>query len=188
MASETVLVRFYDRVLQEEAFAAAQRAAEARAQGDTRAHTASVFVAIVTAASSAEFYLSEILAHLENVRLIDRVERDRVRSRDRVWKKFNALAKIFHREIHDEPYYRPYCALVVLRNCLVHRSAEFLPLNQWPADLEDYREMIPHVAGDQLDWTSQLLDADTARWAVEAARSFVDAVHAIVPDPAGMGA
>ena len=59
------------------------------------------------------------------------------------------------------PIYRPFQALITLRNVLVHRNAEFLPGGVWPGDLEPFKDDIFHVEGDH-DWTTQVMNADTA--------------------------
>jgi hypothetical protein len=145
------------------------------------------FTAIIAAAGSNEAYLSELVAHLAEVGLIRPEERTALRSERHLWKKFNALAKMFAAQSDDLARRREYSqlrALVKLRNALIHRSAEFLPLNEWPDELADVRAEIPHVEGSALDWTSQVLAPVTAAWAVETARRFLVVIDEFVPDPA----
>ena len=68
----------------------------------------------------------------------------------------------------------------------MHRSADFLPLNRWPEGLLEVRSVIPHAAGTDLDWTSQVLVPITAEWAVKTAQDFLKVFDDFVPDPARM--
>lgn len=178
------LVRFYDSVLIHEAQQALARAQEARSSGDAHGHGGASFTAVVAATCATETYLSEVLAHLEEEKVITRAERDEIHRKEGLWKKYNALAKKFGGDLSKHAMYDPFVALVRLRNSLVHRSADYLDPGIWPPEVAPYKGLIPHAKGDGLDWTSQVFDAKTAEWAVSTAKQFLEAVDDYVPDPA----
>ncbi len=178
------LVRFYDSVLMHEAQRALARAQEARSSGDACGHGGASFTAVVAATSATETYLSEVLAHLEEKKVIKQAERDEIRRKEGLWTKYNALAKKFGGDLSRHATYDPFVALVRLRNSMVHRSAEYLEPGVWPPKVAPYKDLIPHATGDGLDWTSQVFDAQTAEWAVNTARKFLVAVDDYMPDPA----
>jgi hypothetical protein len=183
-----ILVRYYDRILLHESSLAVRRARSARRRRRNELHGAASFTGIVTAAASTEAYLSEILAHLTRVGRLGAGERDKIRGKNRLWKRLNALVKRFHKNgLAQDPMYVKFQALVNLRNCLIHRSAEFLRPGVWPEDIRNHRQTIPHVAGPGLDWTSQVLDADTAEWARSVGAGIVKIAKRYVPDPAKAG-
>jgi hypothetical protein len=184
-----VLVRFLDGVLLTEAEVALRRLAGASAANNSVAAAGAAFTAIVTAAGTIEACLSEVMAHLEEVGVIKPEEREELKAERHLWKKWNRLAQIFGAEpteLSGTDQYRALIALVKLRNVLVHRSAEFLPLNEWPEELNDVRALIPHVVGAELDWTSQVLVQETADWAVTSAKAFLKLADEYVLDPARM--
>ena len=170
-------------VLIRESRLAVQRAKRARRKRHPVAEGGAVFTAIVTAAGAVETYLSELLAHLAHVRWIDRREREKVRKESGVAKKFQRLACIWRKDLSKDPIYQPLGALMTLRNVLIHRSAEFLPANQWPEELASFRRTIPHEQGHGLDWTSQVLGLSTAEWASDTAWRFFKRFDDYVPDP-----
>ncbi len=178
-----ILVRFYDSVLIKEAEAALERATAAKAGGDSMGHGGASFTAIVAAACATETYLSEVLAHLQEKSLITQSERDAIRKKDGLWSKYNCLARAFGSGIHKEPVYNTFQALIHLRNCMIHRSAEYSEPGVWPEEVRPYKAVIPHVAGEGLDWTSQVFDAGTAYWAVQTAKAFLAKVDDYIPDP-----
>ena len=178
------LVRFYDSVLMHEAEQAHSRAKGARSRDDARTHGRASFTAVVAATSAADTYLSELLAHLQEKKLITPSERDEIRQNEGLWKKYNALARKFGGHLSKDATYDRFVALVRLRNTIVHRSAEYLQSAVWPPEVAPYRGLIPHATGDGLDWTSEVFDATTAEWGVETAKRFLEAVDKYVPDPA----
>ncbi len=177
------LVRFYDSLLIKEAELALERATSAKASGDSSSHGGASFTAIVGATCATEAYLSEVLAHLAEKKFITSDERDEIRRKNGLWSKYNALATKFNGSLHEEPIYNEFQALVHLRNAIVHRSADYLEPGVWPDKVAPYKDVIPHVAGDGLDWTSQVYDADTAAWAVGVAKEFLQRIDDYVPDP-----
>ncbi len=180
------LVRFLDSVLIKEAESAFIRLKAAQNVGDSVVQGGAAFSAVIAATCATEAYLSELLAHLQAVGFISRDEREEIRRGNGLWAKFNALAKKFGKEIDGLPVYRRYEALVNVRNCLVHRSAEFLEPGEWPSRLAPFKSVIPHASGDGLDWTSEVYSAATAEWAIKVAREFLVAVDDYIPDPGRM--
>ena len=178
-----ILVRFYDTVLLKEAERAIERAEAAVTADDSLAHAGGSFTAIVAASSATETYLSEVLAHLEEKRIISASERDEIRQQDGLWTKYNSLAKIFGPGFGKEPIYNTFQALIHLRNCMIHRSAEYLEPGCWPSEVSPYKSVIPHVKGDGLDWTSQVYTLETAQWAVKTTKEFLAKADEYVPDP-----
>lgn len=180
----SILVRHYDKVLLKEADLAVSRARRARSLRNKVIHGAASYTAIVASAGAAEAYLSEVLAHLERTGTINATKRNKIRREDRLWKRFQALVLTFSNlRLSTLPIYREFQALVTLRNCLVHRSADFVPPGRWPSKLDSFKSEIPHVRGRGLDWTSQVLDADTAGWARRLAKRFLATVRSMIPDP-----
>ena len=179
-----ILVRFLDSVYLREARLCVRRARRARTEGNAVRHGGATFSAIVAATAATEAYLSELLAHLADVRVLSKDEREKIRKKAHLWEKYNALAKLFGSGIDGLPVYRPYQALVTLRNTLIHRNAEFIEPGTWPEKLSKFRDVIPHVSGTTLDWNSQVLDADTAHWAADSAWQFLTEVDSYIPDPA----
>jgi hypothetical protein len=141
------------------------------------------FVVTITATCATEAYLSEVLAHLTEKKCIAPEEREKVRRQDGLWSKYNALAQAYGGRLDEQPIYRSYQALVHLRNCLVHRSAEYLEAGEWPPKLAPFKRDIPHVSGDGLDWTSQVLDVITAEWSETTATTFLKLLDEYIPDP-----
>lgn len=183
--TKPILVRHYDRVLLKEADLAVRRARQARSRGHSTTHGAASYTAIVTAVGATEAYLSEVLAHLEHAGTISAAVRNRIRRKDRLWKRFQELVLTFSSfRLSVDPIYRQFQGLVTLRNSLVHRSAEFVSPGKWPSRLESYKNEIPHIRTSGLDWTSRVLDADTAAWARSGAKGFLQLVRSHVPDPA----
>ena len=180
---DPLLVRFYDSVLLSEAERAVERSQVAKSAGDAVAHAGASFTAIVAAAAATETYLSEILAHLKEKGVITAGEREKIRKKDGLWAKYNCLASLFGTGLHMNPIYSTFQALIHLRNCVVHRSAEYLEPGFWPEEIQPYNKVIPHVSGDGLDWTSQVFDSGTAEWAVRVAKDFLAEVDNYVPDP-----
>jgi hypothetical protein len=78
------LVRFLDSVLMREAEAALQRVV---AVPDPVSQAGAAFTAIVAAAGSVEAYLSELMAHLEEVGFIHSQERAELKKERFLWKK-----------------------------------------------------------------------------------------------------
>src|SRR3982751_224201 len=130
-----VLIRFLDDVLLREADVALERLASASAADNSIAAAGAALTAIVAAASTIEAYLSEVMAHLEDAGVIKPHERQELKAERHLWKKWNRLARMLGAEpteLSDTDQYRALIALVTLRNVLVHRSADFLPLNKCP--------------------------------------------------------
>lgn len=179
-----VLVRHFDIALLGDARLQLRRARRARATGVAARHGAASFAGIVLAVAACEAYLSEIVAHLTTTGKILPAQRLKIQREDRLWKKFNRLVRLFDTSgVTTSPIYRAFQALIVLRNCLVHRSAEFLTPQEWPKDLRNHRTTIPHVSTAGLDWTSRVLDAGTAAWAVNIATAWLRLVKSHVPEP-----
>jgi hypothetical protein len=151
-------------------------------------HGGATFSGIIGAAGALEAYVSEIAAHQVQVRLLTEMERTSIRKEKEVPKKFRLLLESWALpDFHGQTLYLDLCALFALRNCLVHRSADFLTPGEWPEKLKPYQGRIPHVQGTGLDWTSQVLDADTAAWALLVARRVLKLAGYEVPDPGVLG-
>jgi len=151
-------------------------------------HAGATFSGVVAAAGALEAYVSEIAAHQREVRLLTEMERESIRREKEVPKKFRLLLQSWGvSDFHKKPLYLDLCALFALRNCFVHRSGEFLSPGDWPAKLAPYKGRIRHVTKSGLDWTSQVLDADTASWALSIARDVLALTNKEVPDPGVSG-
>jgi hypothetical protein len=151
--------------------------------GDSSVQAGAAFTTIIAAACATETYLSEVLAHLADKRFITSEEREEIRRKDGLWSKYNALAKKFGGGIDGLPVYRPYQALIHLRNCLVHRSAEYLEPGAWPREIAPFRTDIPHASSDGLDWTSEIRAIETAEWALRTAAELLARVDDHISDP-----
>lgn len=188
MNTTTLLVRHFDKIFLTEAALGVRRAQGARARGNDAIHGSASFTAIVAGAAAVEAYISEIAAHQLQYRLLAPFERDAIKKEKEVPKKFRLLLRSWAvHNFHKEPLYLDLCALMALRNCLIHRSAEFMAPGEWPEKLRAYRGRIPHAKGEGLDWTSQLLNADTAAWAHGVGRRVLEAARKEIPDPAALG-
>jgi hypothetical protein len=189
--SPKTLIRFLDSVLMREAQSAVGRSHSAEAISNPIMQAGACFTAVVAAAGSVEAYLSELLAHLEEAQFITSEERTEVKREEGLWRKFNRLAQIFGAPsdaLPARPEYSRLTALIKLRNALIHRSADFLPLDEWPEELRNVRTLIPHEKGTELDWTSQVLVPATAAWAVQGATKILAVMDEFIPDPARMPA
>lgn len=185
MDTSTILVRHFDEVFLREAELAVRRAKAARTRNNSMIHGSATFTAIVAAAAALEAYISEIAAHQVQFRLLTKWEQEEIRKKKEVPAKFRLLLRAWavHR-FHLKPLYLDLCALFGLRNSLIHRSAEFLVPGHWPRKLSPYKGRIPHVRGEGLDWTSQVLAAETGQWALQTAKAVLAFVRPEVPDPA----
>jgi hypothetical protein len=120
---------------------------------------------------------------MAETRLIRPADREKIRRKDGLSAKYNALAKIFDGALDRRPVYAKHVALTSLRNCLIHRSADYLEPGQWPLEVAPHKGVIPHVQGTGLDWTSQVLARVTAQWALDTAVEFLTEVDEHIPDP-----
>jgi hypothetical protein len=178
------LVRNFDSVLTIEARACLDRAKVGAAEGNSVVSAGAAFSAIVAAAGAVETYLSELLAHLEDKELITADVRAEIRRLEGLWAKYNRLAAKFgSSEFYKEPLYNRLQALIHLRNCMIHRSAEYRAANDWPEEVASYKSVIPHEKGNELDWTSQVFSVPTAEWAVKTSWDFLVMVDNHIPDP-----
>lgn len=179
----TQLVRNLDSVYIREGRLAVQRAELADANRDAVGLGGAAFCGILCGAGGVEAYLSEILAHQAEVRMIDASDRAKIQRERGVARKYLRLTKVWGKNLSIDPIYSHLNALISLRNAVVHRSAEFLEPGVWPTEAAPYQSVIPHAKGSGLDWTSQVLTVVTARWAVETAWEVLRRIDDYLPDP-----
>lgn len=175
----------YDRVLLEEAARSAGRSREAVLRSDHRTEAGSAASAILCAAAACETKVSEYIAHWEFASGSLPHELQDVRETRNALQQWNKLVRFISpgTDLGSNREYEALGCLLRARDHIAHRSARLVPIGAWPPRLTACirQGIIPVGDYRRADWTSLLMTAPVARWAVEVAEAWLDLADELFP-------
>ena len=162
---------------------AARSAARAETSEDAPQTAGATAAAVLLACAAIEAYLSE---YATVARLPDPVL-DEVRDgTDSLHTRFLGLCDALgldRASWENAEVFKNLRCLVFLRNAIAHRKAAFLERGKWPSSLSTCKQRIPYHKPGEHHWTSVLLVADVAHWAVKQATAWLQWVDSELPSP-----
>ena len=180
-----ILIVGYDEVFLDEARACVTRSQQGAKKSNSALQAGAAGSAVVAACASVESFVSERTAFHAKRAGIPFGLADQITGSAKVFQRLNWLVKHFDGEgLTGHTDYEPFQAVVALRNCIVHRKAEYLVTADWPPEIEEkHRSHIPYGTGADLDWTSRVFHEDVAAWAVAIVERLLSAASVQVSRP-----
>lgn len=185
--SMRILIVGYDDVFLAEALANVERSKDGAHFDDPALEAGGALSAISASVAAIESFISERSTFHAHAGRITAAQAQKIRGEDTEFRRLNALVKCFTTDgsgLEGTRLYEELQALMRLRGCLVHRSAQYLSTETWPDEIEEkHRALIPHPKQEGLDWTSRVLNGPTAEWAASVARRVLGEAGTYVPQP-----